>query len=237
MAVNRNSITSWPWCTALRIVRWSVEPFPSTAFSRFFVHPEIYLFSSSQICLQNYLIYQWAPFLWHIHLPPLVSTMTKYFQRDYFCMYQVLDLSVLWWFRRRVSAMCIFLVIYWMQNSKLSYLYYITNIQWTGSLVFVLLHGFDDCGPPTIIPGWNILPLLTIVSPDHPQPIEAAGYIDISRGRSISQEERSLSAILRIPRINLPQSVSKLCPFRNGSFTLWSYIFQRLSKRFLLVRR
>jgi hypothetical protein len=34
-----------------------------------------------------------------------------------------------------------------------SYLiYHITNTQWTGFL-FILLHGFDDCGPPPIIPG------------------------------------------------------------------------------------
>ena len=104
--------------------------------------------------------------------------------------------------------------------------------QWTGFL-FILLHGFDDCGPPPIIPGWNILPLLTIISPDHPQPIEAAGYIDITRGRSLSQEEGSFPAIPRIPRINLLQSIFELCPFRNGRFTFRSYIFQRLSKRFL----
>ena len=105
------------------------------------------------------------------------------------------------------------------KNLKSSYLYRITNTQWTGFL-FVLLHSLDDCGPPPIVLGWNILPLLTIISPDHPQPIEAAGYIDITQGQSLPQEEGSFPTILHIPPINLPQSISEPCPFCNGNFTV-----------------
>ena len=115
-------------------------------------------------------------------------------------------------------------------NAIIIWSFHIANTQRTG-LLFVLLHGFDDCGPPPIIPGWNILPLLTVVSPNPPYPVEVAGDNYISPGRSLSQEEGSFPAILPIPRINFPQSVPELCPFRNGSFTLRSYIFQRLSKR------
>jgi hypothetical protein len=99
--------------------------------------------------------------------------------------------------------------------------------------LFVVLQGFNDCGPPPIIPRRNILPLLTAVSPGLPHPFEVAGDDDISPGRSRSQKEGSLPAILRIPHVSLPQFVSEPRPFRNGSFALRSYFFQRLSIRFL----
>ena len=142
--------------------------------------------------------------------------MAEYFQMDYLHIYQVLAVG---------GLVCKVSVRISSEVSWASFMY--------ARILFVLLQGFNDCGPPPIIPGWNILPLLTVVSPDLPGPFEEAGDDDISPGWSRSQEERPLPAILRIPHVSLPQFVSESRPFRIGSFTLRRYIFQRLSVRFL----
>ena len=97
----------------------------------------------------------------------------------------------------------------------------------------MVLQRLDDPGPPPIIPRGNVLPLLTIFSPNYPHPNEVAGDDNIPPGRRLSQEKKSFPTILRIPSVNLPHSVFELRPLYNGNFTLRNDVFHCLSKRFL----